>query len=244
MPVTHEIFDHVLFALLLIIPLIEWRWNWPRYLARLAAGVPNVRLHHFRNLIIGEWIPVLCLLGYWHFRSRPFAALHLAGGTPWRFYTGLGFVAGLIGVLYLQRRAILARPERIERVRAALAYAEPLLPHSPAERRVFWVVSLTAGVCEEMLYRGFLFWYLAVWTGPIAAALLSALLFGAGHVYLGPWQIPKTGFIGLLFVFVMLASGSIWPAMLLHAAIDWNSGELGYAVLTAKGLAAPSNPDS
>jgi membrane protease YdiL (CAAX protease family) len=183
-------------------------------------------------------------LGYWAFRSRPFAALHLAGGTSWRFYTGLGFVAGLIGVLYLQRRAILARPERIERVRAALAYAEPLLPHSPAERRVFWVVSLTAGVCEEMLYRGFLFWYLAVWTGPIAAALLSALLFGAGHVYLGPWQIPKTGFIGLLFVFVMLASGSIWPAMLLHAAIDWNSGELGYAVLTAKGLAAPSNPDS
>ena len=46
MPVTHEIFDHVLFALLLIVPLIEWRWNWPRYLARLAAGVPNVRLHH------------------------------------------------------------------------------------------------------------------------------------------------------------------------------------------------------
>jgi uncharacterized protein len=244
MPVTHEIFDHVLFALLLVVPLIEWRWNWPRYLARLAAGAPNARLHHFRNLIIGEWVPVLCLLGYWAFRSRPFAALHLVGWTSWRFYAGLGFVVALIGVLYLQRRAILARPERIERVRAALAYAEPLLPHSPAERTMFWVVSLTAGVCEEMLYRGFLFWYLSVWMGPIAAAVLSALLFGAGHVYLGPWQIPKTGFIGLLFVCVMLASGSIWPAMLLHAAIDWNSGELGYAVLTAKLPAAPSSPDS
>jgi hypothetical protein len=32
--------------------------------------------------------------------------------------------------------------------------------------------------------------------------------------------------------------------MLLHAAIDWNSGELGYAVLTAKLPAAPSSPDS
>jgi hypothetical protein len=43
---------------------------------------------------------------------------------------------------------------------------------------------------------------------------------------------------------VMLASGSIWPAILLHAAIDWNSGELGYAVLTACRPAASSSPDS
>ena len=241
---THQIFDHILFALLLVVPFIEWRWSWPRYLARLAAGVPDARLHHFRNLIFGEWIPVLCLLGYWAFRSRPFAALHLAGWMPWRFYTGLGFVVALIGVLILQRRVILARPERVEHVLKALAYAEPLLPHSAVERRVFWAVSLTAGVCEELAYRGFLFWYLAVWTGPVAAALISSLLFGAGHVYLGPWQVPRTGFVGLILVLLVLASGSLWPAILLHAAVDWNSGELGYSALNAQPRAASSSPAS
>ena len=39
----HGIFDDVLFALLLAVPIIEWKWTWPRYLARLKTGVAGVR---------------------------------------------------------------------------------------------------------------------------------------------------------------------------------------------------------
>jgi membrane protease YdiL (CAAX protease family) len=116
-------------------------------------------------------------------------------------------------------------------LRRALAYADPLLPHSEAERRFFSVISVTAGICEEIFYRGFLAWYISAWTGPVAAAVLASLLFGAGHVYLGLAQVPKTAFIGLLFAVVVALTGSLFPAMLLHAAVDWNSGELGFRLV-------------
>jgi len=227
----HGIFDHILFALLLVVPLVEWRWTWPRYLARLASGEPGVRCRFYRALVFSEWVPVLCLLGFWAARRRPWSRMLLAGFSPLRVGLGLGSVILLIGVLLLQRRWILARPARIEHLRPKLLYAEPLLPHTPAERKLFRVVSVTAGLCEEVLFRGFLLWYLAAWTGPVAAVILSSLLFGAGHLYLGFNQAPKAALAGLVFAILAVASGSLWPAILLHAGIDWNSGDLGYRAL-------------
>jgi len=227
----HAIFDHVLFAVLLLLPFTEWKWSWPRYLAKLASGAPNVRFLYYRKLIIGEWIPTICLLVYWAVSGRRWADLRLAVDTPLRLGLGLGYVVLLIGLLVWQRHALLRRPDSRARLRKALAYADPLLPHSPAERKLFVLVSATAGVCEEVIYRGFLTWYLSAWMGPVAAVLLASLLFGAGHVYLGLAQVPKTAFIGLIFAVVVALTRSLFAAMLLHAAVDWNSGELGFRLL-------------
>lgn len=229
---THRtIVDHILFALLLLIPLIEWKWSWPRYLSKLESGAPNVRLLYYRRLIIGEWIPTICLLVYWGMLGRRWADLRLAGDTPLRLGPGIVYVVVLIGLLVWQRHALLRRPDSRARLRKALAYADPLLPHSSAERKLFGFVSATAGCCEEVFYRGFLAWYLSAWMGPVAAVLLASLLFGAGHVYLGLVQVPKTAFIGFIFAIVVALTGSLFPAMLLHAAVDWNSGELGFRLI-------------
>ncbi len=47
----------------------------------------------------------------------------------------------------------------------AAAFVEYLLPHSRDELRWFTALSVTAGVCEELLYRGFLFWVLKAYVG-------------------------------------------------------------------------------
>jgi len=225
------ILDHVFAALLVVGPLIEWRWGWPRFLARLSAGVPGVRLRFYVATLLAEWLPALALLVFWDWKLRSWSALHFAGGSPWRTALTLVAIVVLIVLQTLQRRAILASTKRIERIRRMLAFVEPLVPHTGAERRVFWAVSVTAGVCEEIFYRGFLTWYLSLWMPLVAAVLLSALLFGFGHIYLGRRQVPQTALVGLLLSLVVLFSGSLWPAVLLHASIDWNSGELGYRVL-------------
>ncbi len=225
------ILDHVFVALLVVGPLIEWRWSWPRFLARLSAGVPGVRLRFYGAILLSEWLPTLALLVFWAWKVRSWSALRLAGGSPWRTASTLVAIVVLIVLQILQRRAILASPRRIERMRRIMAFGEPIVPHTGAERRVFWAVSATAGVCEEILFRGFLTWYLSLWMPLVAAVFLSALLFGFGHIYLGPRQVPQTALVGLFLSFLMLFSGSLWPAMLLHAAIDWNSGELSYRVL-------------
>ena len=227
---THRLLDHLVFAFLLIVPLVEWRWSWPRYLRRLATGAPGIRLRYLRSLAIGEWVPALVLLGAWAISGRPWRDIYLTAPLNWRMAGGLAYAAVLVAVLVVQRRMILKRPEAIERVRKMLKYAEPLLPHTPAERKTFWLVSITAGVCEEFFYRGFLTWYLTVWIGLVPAILLSTLIFGASHVYLGALQIPRTALAGLVFAGLAWASGSLWPAMVLHAAMDWNSGELGFRI--------------
>lgn len=230
--IYHTFIDHLFFALLLLIPLVEWKWSWPRYLARLARDAENARFAYYRNLIAGEWIPTICLLAFWAFRNRPWSALRLAADSPLPLGLGLAYVLVLIALLVWQRRALLARPDRRARVRKALKHGEPLLPHTARERRIFWVVSATAGFCEEIFYRGFLTWYLSVWMGPVAAVIVASLIFGAGHVYLGVAQVPKTAFIGLILAIVVSLTGSLWPAMLLHAAVDWNSGEMGFKLLS------------
>jgi membrane protease YdiL (CAAX protease family) len=239
MTALHHPFDHFIFALLLLFPIIELRWTWPRYLAQLAAGVPRARLNFYRSIVLEEWIAVAVLLGYWACIGRPLQALMLIPASPVRFAIGMAVALALCALLMLQNKAIRARPDVMPRLRKRLAYGEPLMPHTGAERWRFHAVSITAGVCEEVLFRGFLLWYFAVWFGVWPAAILSSIVFGIGHVYLGVRQIPNTAIIGMAMATLTILSGSLWPAMLLHAAIDWNSGELGFLVLNAPETVAP-----
>jgi uncharacterized protein len=233
MTALHHPIDHLIVAILLLFPVVELRWTWPRYLARLAAGVPNARLNFYRSIILEEWIAVTVLLGYWERMQRPLQALLLLPASAMRFAIGMAVALVLIALLTLQNKAIRARPDVIPRLRKKLAYGEPILPHTCAERWRFHAVSITAGVCEEVLFRGFLLWYFAVWVGVWPAAILSSIVFGIGHVYLGVRQIPNTVIIGLVMATLAILSGSLWPAMLLHAAIDWNSGELAFLALNS-----------
>ena len=224
-----RIFDHLFFLLFLVVPLIEWRILWPGLVSRTAAGDLKARFRYYCGVVFWEWVAVFCVAALW--TGRPPGWLMLGRATPVRLGLGLGVAALLILLLVFQRRAILKRPSACEKVRTSLLKMETLLPHTTAEHRLFWLVSLTAGICEETLYRGFLLWYLSAWMGPVAGVVLSSLIFGLGHIYLGVAHVPKTAIVGLFFAGVAIASGSLWPAMLLHAAIDWNSGELSYRLL-------------
>ncbi len=228
---TYSVFDHFLFALLLILTLVEWRWTWPRFLKRLASGASNVRVRFNRAAVLGQWLIVLTFIAFWAWRGRPWRWILLGPPAPLRLGIGLAVAVLLAGFLVWQRVQILKRDEDIAKVMPQLESLERLLPHTQRERKTFWLVSATAGICEETLYRGFLIWYFAGWTGIIAAVILSSLLFGIGHIYLGRAYVPKTALAGLFFACLALASGSLLPAMLLHAAMDWNSGELAFRIL-------------
>jgi membrane protease YdiL (CAAX protease family) len=68
------------------------------------------------------------------------------------------------------------RPSRIRG--GALAAA---LPHTRTELYWFGAVSLTAGFCEEFLYRGYRIHAPTPWLGFPGAAALSVVLFAGGH---------------------------------------------------------------
>jgi membrane protease YdiL (CAAX protease family) len=91
------------------------------------------------------------------------------------------------------------------------------------ERRWFAAVALSAGVCEEVLYRGFLLRYLTTLLpalGGTGVVLVAAAVFALAHTYQGPLGVVVTTFLALGFTALFVASGSLWMPMAVHALID------------------------
>ena len=107
--------------------------------------------------------------------------------------------------------------------------------------RTFNLVSVTAGVCEEVVFRGFLTAYLMSWLGvPFwGAALLSSLGFGLAHMYQGPLGILKTGFVGYALALLYGLTGSLWAPILAHALMDLVAGWMSHAAFS--GAESPEN---
>ena len=98
-----------------------------------------------------------------------------------------------------------------------------LLPRTDDERRLFTVVGITAGVCEEWLYRGFFLAVVAAVLGgspSFVLVVVAAVAFGLAHAYQGWAGIVLTGVLGGIMAALYLDTGSLlWP-VLLHAVID------------------------
>jgi len=98
-----------------------------------------------------------------------------------------------------------------------------LLPRTAGERRLFTAVGVTAGVCEEWLYRGFFLAVVAAMAGGLTTGVLvgvAAVAFGLAHAYQGPVGIVTTGVLGGVMAAVYLQTGSLLLPVLLHAVID------------------------
>lgn len=98
-----------------------------------------------------------------------------------------------------------------------------VLPRTAAERRLFTLVGVTAGVCEEWLYRGFFLAVVAAVTGGLPGPVLvgvAAVAFGLAHAYQGRAGIVMTGVLGGVMALLYLDTGSLLLPVLLHAVID------------------------
>jgi membrane protease YdiL (CAAX protease family) len=100
-----------------------------------------------------------------------------------------------------------------------------LLPVTVLEKAWFAALSLTAGITEELIFRGFLLTALITATGSVPlGVLLSAGVFGVLHGYQGAWGAARPAVLGVLFGISAVATGSVLPAMAAHAAVDLVSG--------------------
>jgi membrane protease YdiL (CAAX protease family) len=99
-----------------------------------------------------------------------------------------------------------------------------LLPRTRREKTVFGVLSLAAGVGEEMAYRGYAIPVLASLMGAPGAAAVSSVVFGALHGYQGWLGAVRTALMGGVLAWGFLATGSVWPVILAHTAIDVLAG--------------------
>jgi uncharacterized protein len=75
-----------------------------------------------------------------------------------------------------------------------------------------------APICEEFLFRGFIFRALRNWRGPYPAALITGVLFGAVHVGSAPLaDLAPLAVLGFLLCLLYQYSGSLYPCIALHS---------------------------
>jgi sodium transport system permease protein len=103
-----------------------------------------------------------------------------------------------------------APEEMVDRLRRTLA---PVNEGSALPVALF-LMALTPAVCEEALFRGPILRGLRTRFSPLAASVLTGLLFGLYHVDL--WRLLPTGLLGVTLSLIALRSDSIVPAMVTH----------------------------
>lgn len=106
---------------------------------------------------------------------------------------------------------------------AALKSFSYFFPATWTERRWWVFVCITAGGCEETLFRGFMLHYLHVfpWTLNLTLALLiSSVVFGSNHLYQGAGGVAGSAIVGFLFGLLFLLTGNLLLPILFHGVID------------------------
>jgi membrane protease YdiL (CAAX protease family) len=104
---------------------------------------------------------------------------------------------------------------------------DSLLPRNPLEIAVWIVLSISAGFCEEAIFRGYLQRQFQALTGSaVLALILQAVIFGISHGYQGIRNVVVITVFGAFFGGLALWRRSIKPGMILHAWTDIFSGIL------------------
>jgi len=212
-------------------------WEHRRLHAWLAAGVKDARIKAYAIIMTVEWVLTIAVLGIWLGNGRALSDIGLGLELGLGWWIGIAAAAVACGLLIWQSVVTRSSTEKLKAMADQLGSLRALLPHNDRESRLFSALSVTAGICEEVLYRGFLMAFLAAHLNIWSAVLLSSLVFGLGHLYQGVVGVLKTGAVGLVMAGLFVLTGSLWAPILLHAAIDLNSGYLG-----RRAIETPASP--
>ena len=200
-------------AVILLVPLPILLILQGRALSRLET-LP--RTEAYTSSIVSLWALALATAGISWVSGYGFTELGLVTLGAWRTVVLAGAMTlGGVAVLFVFRFAGVREPRMVRE----------LMPVSGHDRLLFTGVSITAGICEEIVFRGFLIHVLYGATGSLAIALvLSSGVFGVAHAYQQPAGAVRAAVLGLILALPLVLHGSILPSIIAHAAIDILSG--------------------
>ncbi len=229
------VIDHI-FVLLFAVgfPLHGW-YAYRQLMQEVAAGQPINRVENYQKSIVAQWLVAFAGITIWLSQSRPWSTLgfdvpHLTG----QFWIAAAAVIGMMGYFsYTAWTAGDISSEQQARLQQQLDrhQLQALLPANKQQLQWFYGLSVTAGIVEETLWRGYLFWYLSHQGPTWVAALIAIIVFGLGHIYQGWRGVVHTALMGAVLLGLYWLTGSLWLSMILHAAVDILQGRMIYTVL-------------
>lgn len=133
----------------------------------------------------------------------------------------------IVAAIVLGTGAKLLHLDQGDKLDAMRRQLDFLVPGTRLELAVWFLLSSTAGICEEFIFRGYLQLQMAALTRSIfLGTILSAIVFGASHGYEGAPRMILIGIFGLMFGMLAWWRQSLRPGMIAHAWHDALSGAL------------------
>lgn len=216
-----------------------------RRIEHLPDPLPSrTRLRIYWSLIASQWTLVALTVALMTWGGRSLADLGQSLGLrpPVTVAVTVGLLAlfALLSAFTTRQLKVATASDLPPRMRKA----GKILPQNGIERAWFVGVALTAGICEEILYRGFLPWFVDGWAGGHGIGyVVAAIAFGLGHAYQGRDGMIITGILGLFFGSLAYSVKSLVPGQLLHIAIDLVNGiAVGSALVRSRDVDASEAP--
>jgi len=229
-------------------PIAPW-WNTGLILAAIAASSvlgsrhsakSSMGKHHLANYgITLAWEWGLAGIAFWGLRMKKTPLRQMLGekrrgAREFFIDAGVAAVFWIFSMLVLASLGLLLRGLHLE---SAQKQISQLAPSTLTEGAVWIALSISAGICEEFLFRGYLQQQFArasgrVWVG----VLVSSVLFGSAHGYEGIAGMLMITVFGALFSLLALRRGSLRAGMIAHG---WHDIFSGIALAVLKLLKVP-----
>lgn len=175
------------------------------------------------------WIPTLLMLQLQSSDVLSVSSFNFELNKRWPNISLISLL--VLAILYLLAliKTIRRNPVLRDEINKKFEGFRDLMPESKSQVMVFTlVVSVSAGVCEELLIRGYLYNLIYAKYGMAPAILMSSVVFGLWHLYLGWKEVIRTGIMGIIFCGIYIFTGNLLLPILIHIFIDVYSGLLSY----------------
>lgn len=213
-------------ALIIAVVLIFYlmQVGFPHSARQLSA--PRTYVRFYVRRIISSWVLLSIAVVILLHDGTPPSRIGLLLPNPWwstlLAFLGVGLLFAVVLIIHLYAMNDEQMATRLARDKRRLA-----LPRTLSERLAWVGVSVNAGIWEEIVFRGFLPWYLVhhltlfgfaipfVW-----AAVFSLILFSLGHLYQGWGGVLGVSLVGISLALLYALTGNLWASMLWHTLFD------------------------
>jgi uncharacterized protein len=184
--------------------------EWTRTLA-----TSNAKLLLYAKILALQWILFFYVWIGLRIPMRDLIDPPTARTRRWRRYAAAAIAAAIAWMVISAALSASLRPSAAD-LRGLMA----MLPKSAMERALWILFSLSAGLCEEIAYRGYLLRQFQAWSGSAGIALvLQAVVYALAHLALPIEMVISVALLGLLLGGIAVWQKSLAPGMVVHAAV-------------------------
>ncbi len=178
-----------------------------------SAPIDKPKIYRKSVAIIASCLMIL--FADWTLNSRGFGQLGLAAPNTHAAMAGCVFAVLVASIAFL---VPISKSQQHDTSRAD-DYPDTILPQSHNELRSFIIFTIIAGVGWEVLYRGFLLFWLSPIIGLMPAVAASSIAYGLSHRGKTKSQTIGSLVSALLFTTGYAATGSLWWLIILHISL-------------------------